>query len=634
MEQNIHRKGLVNWLLLLVVGAAWVIVARQAHSATGIVGAVFVGLGFLVSAVSYFQMRLEYRERLERMEFDELQKTGPTGALFAESAAADTFPARRACAQFERYFVPVFTLLLFLLQAGAVYLLWKYLRDDQAATLQQGTIAMALNALFALVLFQFGKYAAALARIERQRLLRPQASYLLLGSLLALITAGVEVAAWLGYPRVDPIAARVLTVILALVAIESILALIFELFRPRVKGQAEHPLYESRLIGLLGQPGGLITTAAQALDYQFGFKVSETWFYRFLERALAWLLLGQALALLASTCFAFVELGEQGLLERFGHPVAGREVLGPGLHLKWPWPIDRVERHPTDRIRQFVLGHAAEEEEDGNEHQQTHEGHGERVMLWSKTHAKDEAMFLVASRAQQTTNLLAAEQTVPVNLLSLGVPVQYWIADVRAFAYGHVNGSELLERLANGELTRYLVSTDLDDIMTTGRLKAAEDLRQRIQARADQFKLGVRILFVGLHGIHPPVKVAPDFERVIGALQEREATNHYAQAYAATNLPVARGLGAQKVTEARAYGTRTVAAAEASAQRFLNQILADQASPRVYRVRTYLDSFADAVAKTRTYVLATTNTYGVVTLNLEDKLRKDLLDVMLPAKKD
>ncbi len=114
---------------------------------------------------------------------------------------------------------------------------------------------------------------------------------------------------------------------LGLVAVENLLTLVFEIYRPRVKGQAEHPLYESRLIGLLSQPGGLITTAAQALDYQFGFKVSETWFYRYLERALAWLILGQIVVLLLSTSFAFVEIGEHGLLERFGRPVAGSEML-------------------------------------------------------------------------------------------------------------------------------------------------------------------------------------------------------------------------------------------------------------------------------------------------------------------
>ena len=129
-----------------------------------------------------------------------------------------------------------------------------------------------------------------------------------------------------------------------------------EIYRPRVKGKVERPLYESRLVGLLGQPEGLITTAAQALDYQFGFKVSETWFYRFFEKALGWLMLLQLAALLLSTCVVFIEAGEQGLLERFGKPVVGRTLLGPGAHLKWPWPIDHVYRFRTEQIQSFNVG--------------------------------------------------------------------------------------------------------------------------------------------------------------------------------------------------------------------------------------------------------------------------------------
>jgi len=619
MEQNVQKKGLVNWLLLLFLGAAEAIAATYAHSATGVVASAFLALGFLVAAVSYLQMRLEDRERLERLELDEIKRTAASAALFTESGG-DTFPARRARAQFERYVVPGFTVLLFLLQSGAVYFLWKYVNDDRPATPQQATVVMALNGLFALIFFQFGKYSSFLARLEQQRLLRPQASYLLLGAALSLVTALVEVAGWAGYPKVDLTVSRVLTVLLGLAAGENLLALVFEIYRPRLQGQAEHPLYEGRLIGLLSQPGGLITTAAQALDYQFGFNVSETWFYRFLERALPWLILTQVGLLLASTCLVFIEPGEQALLERFGKPVAGRDLLGPGPHVKWPWPIDRVYRYQTDRIQGFTVGIVHDEV-----------SAKERVVLWSKSHAKEESNLLVASRTQQSTNLVGGEQAVPVSLLVVNVPVQYQISDLRAFAYHHANAAQLLERLAHAEVTRYLVSVDIDDIMSAGRLRAAEDLRERTQARADAFQLGVKIVFVGLHGIHPPVKVAPDFERVIGAIAERDATNLHARAYAATNVLVAKGVAAQRRNEAEAYRLRTLAAAEANAGRFTNQLTAYRASPEVYLLRTRLDTLGRAMAEARTYVLALTNTHGVAILNLEEKLRKDMLDVMLPS---
>jgi regulator of protease activity HflC (stomatin/prohibitin superfamily) len=595
-------------------------VARYANSATGVAGAAFMLLGILVAAVSWFQMRLEEREGLERLEFDELKRSEKgSSALFGEQAE-DTFPARRSREQFERFFVPGFTLVLLGLQSVAVYFLWNRAGEDQPATVQQATVAMTVFGVIALSCFQFGKYASVLARIENARLLRPAASYLLLGAVLSVIAVVAEIAGWSGYPKADAVTARVIAVLLGLVAVENLLALIFEIYRPRVKGQVAHPLYESRLIGLLGQPGGLIKTAAQALDYQFGFKVSETWFYQFLEKALSWLILLQLGLLLVSTTVVFVNPGEQALLERFGKPVAGREVLGPGAHFKLPWPVDRVHRYQTDLIQGFRIGLVEDEEFEK-----------QRVMLWTKAHAKEEFSMLVASQVDESDQS-GGERTVPVNLLSVDIPVQYQVSDLRAFAYNHANAHQMLERLAYAVVSRYFVNVDFDTIMSVGRQQAAEELRTRIQARADLGNLGVRILFVGLHSVHPPVKIAPEFENVIGAFQDRETTNLFAQAVAAELLPLAEAEATEKTNRAEALRVRAIAGSAASAARFTNQIAAYRASPDVYRLRAYLDTVSRSIATARKYVVIPTNTHDVVTLNLEDKIREDILsELRVPA---
>ena len=49
-----------------------------------------------------------------------------------------------------------------------------------------------------------------------------------------------------------PALAGLLCVLLALVALETLLSLVLEMYRPRVKGKIGRPLYESRVVGLLG----------------------------------------------------------------------------------------------------------------------------------------------------------------------------------------------------------------------------------------------------------------------------------------------------------------------------------------------------------------------------------------------
>lgn len=621
MERDIKKIGLVNLLVLLVVGIAAAFLSFQAGTLSGQAGLVFLGLGFLVIVVSYFQMRLEETERLEKMEFEELNKSKGSASLF-NATEAEAFPAQRAREQFERFFVSSFTVLLFMFQAGAVYWLWTWLKDATPLPLNQPAVAMSLFGMFALVLFLLGKYSSSLARHASARLLRPGASYLLLGAYICFIVTASLAAVQMGFLNFDLYASRVLAGVVALAAVETLINLVLELYRPRVKGKVSRPLYESRLVGLLAQPEGLVTTAAQALDYQFGFKVSETWFYRFLEKALAWLVLLQLAVLWFSTTIVFISPGEQGLLERFGRRLTDRAVLEPGLHFKLPWPMDQVYRQRTREIQTFNIGFVPDPEKEK-----------ETTVVWTVPHYKTEFNLLVASRgplASLATNA-PAERGAPVDLLTVSIPVQYRISNLGAWYYNHTEGSNLLEKIATREVIRYLVGVDLFEIMSSGRAKASKDLQKRIQDRANELDLGVEIIFVGLQDIHPPVKVAKKFEEVNGARQEVEAALRIAEGYAAKTTNLAQAEGLRRLREAEAYAHRKVTEAQARSAQFTNQIAASKASPDVFSQRAYLQAFERGATNSRKYILAVTNTQDVILLNLEDKIRPDLLDIAAPT---
>src|SRR5438270_8010901 len=125
MERNIQRNGLINLLALLAVAVAGFAVARTGNSLGGQISIIFIGLGALVAAVSWFQMRLEESERLEKLELDELSKGKGNSNLF-EGKDAEIFPAQRSREQFERFFIPIFTALLFIGEAVGVYVFWAW----------------------------------------------------------------------------------------------------------------------------------------------------------------------------------------------------------------------------------------------------------------------------------------------------------------------------------------------------------------------------------------------------------------------------------------------------------------------------------------------------------------------------
>jgi regulator of protease activity HflC (stomatin/prohibitin superfamily) len=624
MERNIQKNGLVNLVISLAAGIAAFIVARYSNSLAGMVSVLFLGLGTLVCVVTWFQMRLEHSELLEKMEFDELARTRGESALF-EGRDSEVFPAQRSREQFEKYFIPIFTALLCLAEAGGSYLFWKWFTSHTVSTTLRDPMAgMFVFFLIALVLFLVGRFSATYARLEKQRLLRPSSSYLLLNAVLCAVVGAGIVGVQARFPRADLYVALALSSVLALVAIETLIALVLEIYRPRVKGKVGRPLYDSRLVGLLGQPEGLITTAAQAIDYQFGFKVSETWFYRFFERAILWLVPLQVLLLLLSTSLVIIEPGEQALLEHFGKPVASRPVLEPGPHFKWPWPIDRIYRFSTEQIQTFDVGFSPEDKEP------------ERAILWTVAHSKEDN-FLVANReppaAAGAANQVGGKRIPPVSLVTGSIPVLYQITNVVDWAYQNEDAPSLLQDLGTREIVRFLAGADLNDLMSSGRLEAARALAQRIQAASDEHHLGARIIEVALADLHPPVKVALDYEKVVAATQLKEARILEARAYEIKTNALAGAQATTLLDTAESDSVSRQVRAVAQAGLFTNQIPAFEAAPSVYAQRSYLKTFAHSTANARKYLMLTTNTHDVIVFDLQESVARDILNMKVPTPK-
>src|SRR5215207_1087070 len=235
MERK-SKNGLLNTVVLLLVAGSAFGVARDAHSLAGQVAAAFIALGVVVSLMSWFQMRLEERERLERLEFDELTKGRSTGALFKENES-EVFPARKSREQFERFFIPALTIVLLLAEGIGAWLLWEWAHRATRLPLERPAVALSFFGVFFLILFLLGRYTSGLARLRSDRLLRPSANHLLLSAYACAVVAVTIVAAWSQLPIADYYVALAGVVILGVFAIENIAGLILELYRPRVKGK-------------------------------------------------------------------------------------------------------------------------------------------------------------------------------------------------------------------------------------------------------------------------------------------------------------------------------------------------------------------------------------------------------------
>ncbi|MEO1863448.1 MAG: SPFH domain-containing protein, partial [Verrucomicrobiia bacterium] len=540
-QQNSKKLGLINSIVLLVVAIGALYFTLQTNSTVGLGGVVLLGIGTLIGFFSFIQSHLIDRERVEALEMQELDRTRGNESLFA-GAAEDAYPSRNARRQFEKWVVPIFSVLVLIGQALGLLLVYRQLGDwTLSSSTQDSYSAMSIMffALFMVVLFMMGKYSAGLARMDGQELLRPGANYMLLGSVVCTAVVIAETAS-IEYPVWEKVFTWVVFVVIALSAVENLGTLVLESFRPRLDDKKTRLLYDSRLIGLLGQPGGLISTAANTLDYQFGFKVSETRFYKQIEQKLALIIAIQVVVLFLSSSFVVIQANEEAVKERFGAQTA--KLLAPGFHLKWPWPIDKVYRYKTGEIQEFILGVLEQNDEAEPE-----------VLLWTTQHNHGSSNDMIVASSD---GLLDSGSSVPVNLLTVSIPVQYRINNLTNWVKTG-NAVSMLRKLSMRAVTRYLIGVDIKELMGPGRTKAQEELKKAIQGEANDRELGSEIVFVGLQDIHPPVGqneqskatggVAESYEKVNVARLHSETNRLGALQYKAGKVPMARGLAAELV---------------------------------------------------------------------------------------
>ncbi len=634
-QQNSKKIGLINGIVLLIITLGTLYLANESNVAMASV--VLLGIGTLISIFSFVQGHLISREQDEALEMQALDQTRGNESLFA-GTAEDAYPARNARRQFEKWIVPAFSLHVLFCQILGLYWIYSRLSDTETASLAQASVmAIMFNGLFLIILFLMGKYSAGLSRMNDQELLRPSASYMLLGAVVSTSVLISQTATYFGYPGWDRGVTWIVFIIIAISALENLITLTLEIYRPRIDGKKARLLYDSRLIGLLGQPGSLLSTATQALDYQFGFKVSETWFYRYIEQKLALIISIQFLVLFFSSSFVVINANEKATLERFG---SLKGMIEPGFHLKLPWPIDKIYRFKTDEVHSFTLGIL-----DDN-YQQNEEGKKKtRVLLWTQPHNHgsaenpDENMNMIVA---SDVDIAGSDSKTPsVNLLTISIPVQYRISNLTNWIEQTDNTGKLLQGLAMREVTQFLIGADIDNLMGAGYTDAQISLQEQIQTQANAHNLGAEILFVGLQHIHPPVGqnenskesggVAENYEKVIVAQLNAETNRLGALLYSAGKVPQAQASAAEFVSKAKIDSTNKVAIAQAEAKRFANQITAFEGARSVYTTRMKLESFQAATKGSRKYILSNPANRDVINLELQDQLRSDLLDVTVDS---
>lgn len=517
--------------------------------------------GLLVWVILWMVYNQHRLERLESIETEQMSKSDAQMAALFDEHAEELQVSRKRLRGLYKYGINGVSLAVaaYLLSIGFYYAWrsWSFVQNPFTWTpaelgAEHSTTLLVLTIVMAFFAFVSARYIAGMTKVKEWEMLRGGAGYLMATAIMSVVSFAAALSNSFDRPGMWSYLTLIFSLILIITGVEIVMSFLMGAYRPRKPGEMPKPPFESRLLGWLTAPESIAKIVNETINYQFGFEVSKSWFYRLLGKAITPLIAFGILTLLGISSIIVVAPHEQAIITRMGHM---SEPVGPGIHFKLPWPFGRAEKYPVRRIHQLVVGSSTELPEEG------------KAILWTNQHSGNEEWLITAPTPYEGRIGAAPvdgdeEESGPAGMSLAGaqIIIQYTVEDLAKFVQNapfpyymlsatnpqiRQHANRMLSSIAERRVNAYFATHTIDEMLGAsagdeGADDASSELREQIDADFDTF--GLKVLMVSLSGVHPPQEqVAPSFLELIGVKQERETTIEKAKAAAIKQLAQVAG---------------------------------------------------------------------------------------------
>jgi membrane protease subunit HflK len=254
--------------------------------------------------------------------------------------------------------------------------------------------------------------------------------------------------------------------------------------------------------------------------------------------------------------FYRVNPDEQGIVLRFGKY---ERWEGPGLHWRWPYPIEEVRLPKVTQQRTIEVGAAR-----------------------STIGARDSGLMLTGDGSVVDVRFVVFWRISPEKDPNGDTGVEQFLFNI-------AQPETTVREVAESAMREVVGQSALQPLLTGGRQKTQEEVQKLMQKTLDYYRAGIKIDQVQLKEVDPPEEVIGSFREVAAASQEKETLIKQAQTYADQVTPRAHGDADRIIAAAEGYRDQTVAEATGQAARFLKVYDEYKKAPDVTRERLYLE---------------------------------------------
>lgn len=293
-----------------------------------------------------------------------------------------------------------------------------------------------------------------------------------------------------------------------------------------------------------------------------------------------------------STVFT-VKANEEAAILRFGKYT---ETVGPGLHIKLPFGIDRVYAGEVKRIYNEEFGY------------RTLRSGRESMIDYNFRGASEVSLMLTGDR----------------NCAEVHWVVRYKINNLKEFLFNVRDVQSTIRDVSETVMRKTIGDMSIDEVLTIGRRKIEEIAEIEMETILDSYGCGIDVQVVNLKGVNPPGQVKDAFDAVNKAVQLKDQITNEAEGRKNKVIPAAMGKKEQTIREAEGYKIKRINEATGDTKAFLAVWSEYEKAKDVTRRRLYLETMAKVIPKCEEIYIIDKDQKGILPiLNLgESKVMK------------
>ncbi len=288
-----------------------------------------------------------------------------------------------------------------------------------------------------------------------------------------------------------------------------------------------------------------------------------------------------------------VKANQEAAILRFGKYA---ETVGPGLHFKLPFGIDKVYAGEVKRIYNEEFGY------------RTIRSGRESMIDYNFRGAGEVSLMLTGDR----------------NCAVVHWVVRYKIKNLKEFLFNVRDVKSTIRDVSETVMRRIVGDRSIDEVLTIGRRGIEDAAETEIEDVLDTFGCGIDIQVVNLKGVNPPEQVKDAFDAVNKAVQLRDQITNEAEGKRNKVIPAAMGKKEQAIREAEGYKIKRINEATGDTKAFLAIWKEYEKAKGVTRRRLYLETMEKAIPKCEEVYIIDEDQKGILPiLNLgESKVLK------------